>query len=71
MENSQKQFKFIEGLTATQPIVVNNQDRQDYLQALSKYDCSVPELNKKTTRLLIENPAFERLKNLYLKQALK
>jgi len=50
------------------PIVVNNQDRQDYLQALSKYDLSVPELNQKTTRLLIENPAFERLKNFFEKQ---
>jgi len=40
------------------PIVVNNQDRQDYLEVLSKYDLSVPNLNQKTTHLVIENSAF-------------
>ncbi|MEN8214896.1 MAG: Fic family protein [Pseudomonadota bacterium] len=50
------------------PIVVNNQDRQDYLQALSKYELSVPALNRKTTRLVKENLAFEKLKNFFEQQ---
>ncbi len=50
------------------PIVVNNQDRQDYLQALSNYDLSVPALNRKTTQLVMENIAFEKLKNFFEQQ---
>ena len=50
------------------PIVVNNQDRQDYLEVLSKYDLSAPKLNQKTTHLVIENSAFESLKNFFEQQ---
>lgn len=50
------------------PIVVNNQDRQDYLEALSQYDLSAPNLNQNTTELLIENSAFETLKNFFEQQ---
>jgi Fic family protein len=50
------------------PIVVNNQDRQDYLEALSKYDLSAPNLNQNTTELIIENSAFESIKNFFEQQ---
>jgi Fic family protein len=50
------------------PIVVNNKNRQDYLEALSKYDLSAPKLNQKTTELIIENSAFESLKKFFEQQ---
>jgi Fic family protein len=50
------------------PIVVNNKNREDYLQALSKYDLSAPILNQKTTELVIENSAFESLKKFFEQQ---
>jgi Fic family protein len=50
------------------PIVVNNKNREDYLEALSKYDLSAPKLNQKTTQLVIENSAFENLKSFFEQQ---
>ncbi len=50
------------------PIVVNNQDRQNYLEVLSKYDLSAPNLNQQTTQLIIENSAFKSLKHFFEQQ---
>jgi len=50
------------------PIVINKQNRQEYLEALSEYDLSVPELNYQTTQLIVENLAFEKLKTFFQTQ---
>jgi Fic family protein len=50
------------------PIVINNQNRQEYLEALSEYDLSTPELNKQTTQLIVENQAFDKIKTFFKTQ---
>ncbi|MCK5523206.1 MAG: Fic family protein [Thiomargarita sp.] len=50
------------------PIVINNQNRQEYLEALSEYDISSPELNQQTTELIIDNQDFDQLKFFFKTQ---
>jgi len=50
------------------PIVINNQYRQEYLEALSEYDLSILELNNQTTHFIAENQAFDKLKTFFKTQ---
>ncbi|RKZ47810.1 MAG: Fic family protein [Candidatus Parabeggiatoa sp. nov. 3] len=50
------------------PIVINNQYRQEYLEALSEYDLSTSELNNQTTHFIVENEAFDKLKTFFKTQ---
>ncbi len=50
------------------PIVINNKNRQEYLGALAEYDLIAAELNQQTTKLIVENPAFEKLKAFFKTQ---
>jgi hypothetical protein len=62
-------FKLLEGLAATQQQELLNRLKVEWTYtSKSKYDLSVPALNRKTTKLVMENLAFEQLKNFFEQQ---
>jgi Fic family protein len=43
------------------PLIISNENRQEYIQLLSTYNLSVPELDGKTKFLILENEHFKAL----------
>lgn len=50
------------------PLIVNNEDRQEYIGLLSDYNLEAKELNAKSTILIEENQAYQKLKEFFKEQ---
>jgi Fic family protein len=50
------------------PIIIDNTNRQDYIQLLSNYNLSVNELDEKSTKLVEKNEEYKRLKEFFKDQ---
>lgn len=50
------------------PVIVNNEDRQEYIELLSSYDMIAPQLNDKTKNLIDENEFYPKLLNFFKDQ---
>jgi len=50
------------------PIIVNNEDRQEYIELLSSYNLTSKLLDKNTTKLIEENQEYHKLKEFFEKQ---
>jgi len=50
------------------PLIVNNEDRQEYIELLSSYNLEAKELNSNSTELLEENEAYHKLKVFFKEQ---
>lgn len=50
------------------PLIVNNEDRQEYIELLSSYNLEAKELNSKLTQLIEENEAYHKLREFFKEQ---
>jgi len=50
------------------PLLVNNRERKLYIELLSRYNLSVPDLNAKSTSLVEENDTFLKLYEFFLSE---
>ena len=50
------------------PLIVNNEDRQEYIELLSSYNLEAKELNSNSTELLEENEAYHKLQAFFKEQ---
>ena len=50
------------------PIIVNNEDRQEYIELLSNYNLKSKPLDKNTTKLIEKNEDYQKLKEFFKNQ---
>lgn len=50
------------------PLIVSNENRQEYIELLSNYNLSVKPLDKNTTQLIEKNEAYHTLKRFFEEQ---
>ncbi len=50
------------------PIIVNNEDRQEYIELLSNYNLESKPLDKNSTKLIEENEQYQKLKEFFKNQ---
>ena len=50
------------------PLIVSSEDRQEYIELLSKYDLKASPLDKSTTNLIEESPEYHRLYQFFYNQ---
>jgi Fic family protein len=50
------------------PIIVNNENRQEYIELLSEYNIQAKPLSSSTTTLIEENRAYDALYAFFYKQ---
>jgi len=50
------------------PIIVSNEDRQEYIELLSAYNLQASILNKESTKLIEENGAYQELYQFFYNQ---
>jgi Fic family protein len=50
------------------PIIIDNTNRQEYIQLLSNYNLSSKELDKKSTNLIEKNEEYKKLKEFFQDQ---
>lgn len=50
------------------PLIIDNKKRNEYIELLTKYNLSIPELNKKSSELINENEQFEALFKFFKSQ---
>lgn len=47
------------------PMIINNENREDYIKLLSQYNINSPELNSKSNSIIEENDYFKELYNFF------
>ena len=50
------------------PLIVNNEERQEYIELLSSYNLESKELNANTTQLIEKNEAYYKLREFFKRQ---
>jgi Fic family protein len=50
------------------PIIVNHEDREEYIKFLANYNLKAPSLNKKSKVLIEKNSEYEKLKEFFKEQ---
>ena len=50
------------------PLIVNNEDRQEYIELLSTYNLKAPPLDQTTTKLIVEGEEYQALYEFFYNQ---